>query len=264
MLSLARIYLQDNQGSNWGNKNFTLYNYATDSKGNIKLGAKVLNLTTNINGYVEIYLPANRYIIKIGDQPEVYPIFVANGKLNSLYVSTRSGLVIQDNPAPAPAPTPAPSQPTAPANNISMASVYTSDNLYNKDTDQDTLTDFEEIYIWHTNPYNADTDGDGYLDNEEIPNGYDPNGPGRKAYVIWAYDKPRVTDLRIEQIEAAYLKAQLNKRIGTNYKLSDQDWNTIIKSFVYGGYTIDEIQDTIVYGPGMVHPTIPAYVWRRH
>ena len=265
ILSLARIYLQDNQGANFNNQNFTIYKYATDAKGNVKLGAKLLALTTNNSGFAEIYLPASRYILKIGAKPEIYPIIIVNGKLNNLFVSTRSGLVVQDTtPAPAPAPAPAPNPSPAPQPSIAMASVYTNDNLYNKDTDGDTLTDFEEIYIWHTNPYNADSDGDGYHDNVEIPAGFDPNGPVRKSYVIWAYDKPRVSDIRVEQQEAAYLKAQLAKRIGTGYQLSDQDWNTIIRSFVYGGYSIYEIQNTIVYGPGMVHPTIPAYIWRRH
>ncbi len=36
-----------------------------------------------------------------------------------------------------------------------------------------------------------------------------------------------------------------------------------MNSYIYGGYTIDEIKNTLVYGPGQVHPTIPASLWRK-
>jgi len=47
------------------------------------------------------------------------------------------------------------------------------------DTDNDGLSDYEEVKIYHTNPLSADTDGDGYLDGAEIKSGYNPNGPGK-------------------------------------------------------------------------------------
>lgn len=52
--------------------------------------------------------------------------------------------------------------------------------LKNKDTDEDGLSDYEELYIYNTSPYIEDTDSDGYLDKEEIENGYDPNCPKGK------------------------------------------------------------------------------------
>ena len=48
----------------------------------------------------------------------------------------------------------------------------------NQDTDNDGLSDFEEIYYWRTNPVNADTDGDTYPDGKEIEKGFSPNGSG--------------------------------------------------------------------------------------
>ena len=48
------------------------------------------------------------------------------------------------------------------------------------DTDADTLSDYDELYIYRTSPYLADTDGDGYKDNEELSKGYDPNCPSGK------------------------------------------------------------------------------------
>ena len=56
--------------------------------------------------------------------------------------------------------------------------VYGTDP-YNPDSDFDGLSDFDEIYIFGTDPLNPDTDGDGYLDGEEVAAGYNPLGEGR-------------------------------------------------------------------------------------
>lgn len=47
------------------------------------------------------------------------------------------------------------------------------------DTDNDGLSDGDEVLIWKTDPLKADTDGDGYLDGDEVRNGYNPLGPGK-------------------------------------------------------------------------------------
>ena len=47
------------------------------------------------------------------------------------------------------------------------------------DTDKDTLSDYNEIYVYKTDPFNPDTDGDGFKDGAEVKNGYNPNGPGK-------------------------------------------------------------------------------------
>ncbi len=52
-------------------------------------------------------------------------------------------------------------------------------NPLNPDTDGDGLSDGDEILIWKTNPLNPDTDGDGYPDGTEVKNGYNPLGPGK-------------------------------------------------------------------------------------
>jgi hypothetical protein len=46
------------------------------------------------------------------------------------------------------------------------------------DTDDDKLTDFDEVEVWGTDPLNNDTDGDGFLDGFEVINKYNPNGNG--------------------------------------------------------------------------------------
>lgn len=47
------------------------------------------------------------------------------------------------------------------------------------DTDNDALSDYEEVKIYHSNPLNADTDADTYLDGAEVKGGYNPNGAGK-------------------------------------------------------------------------------------
>ncbi len=47
------------------------------------------------------------------------------------------------------------------------------------DTDNDGLTDGDEVLIWKTNPLKADTDGDTYLDGDEVRHGYNPLGLGK-------------------------------------------------------------------------------------
>jgi hypothetical protein len=42
------------------------------------------------------------------------------------------------------------------------------------DTDNDGLSDGDEVNIHGTDPNNPDTDSDGYLDGEEVENGFDP------------------------------------------------------------------------------------------
>ncbi|MBI5222067.1 MAG: hypothetical protein HY980_01040 [Candidatus Magasanikbacteria bacterium] len=48
-----------------------------------------------------------------------------------------------------------------------------------RDSDEDGLTDFEEIYFWYTDPAQADTDDDGFKDGAETVVFYSPVGGGQ-------------------------------------------------------------------------------------
>jgi hypothetical protein len=52
--------------------------------------------------------------------------------------------------------------------------------LQERDTDQDGLSDFDELYSYNTSPYLPDTDSDGIPDKTEIDAGSDPNCPEGK------------------------------------------------------------------------------------
>lgn len=47
------------------------------------------------------------------------------------------------------------------------------------DSDNDKLSDYEEIFYWFTDPANPDTDQDGIADGVEVLSGYKPNGAGK-------------------------------------------------------------------------------------
>lgn len=58
-------------------------------------------------------------------------------------------------------------------------------NPYNIDTDGDDLSDYEEIFIIGTDPLNPDTDGDTHPDGGEIANGYNPLGDGEIDFSLF-------------------------------------------------------------------------------
>ena len=71
----------------------------------------------------------------------------------------------------------------------------------NSDTDQDGLSDYDEINIYRTSPYLKDTDSDGYSDKQEIDSKEDPNCP--RGQNCGALDDSDLTDseVSIEDLE---------------------------------------------------------------
>jgi hypothetical protein len=49
--------------------------------------------------------------------------------------------------------------------------------LKNTDTDNDGLSDYDELNVYHTSIYLADSDSDGFSDGEEVSSNHDPNCP---------------------------------------------------------------------------------------
>lgn len=64
-----------------------------------------------------------------------------------------------------------------------------------RDTDNDSLTDYNELYVHRTSPYLKDTDGDGLNDDVEIKQGTDPTcGAGEDCGVVVIADPEQVPE----------------------------------------------------------------------
>lgn len=55
------------------------------------------------------------------------------------------------------------------------------EKLKTTDSDTDTISDYDEMFIFKTSAYLTDTDSDGEADNQEIAAGQDPNCPKGKT-----------------------------------------------------------------------------------
>lgn len=60
--------------------------------------------------------------------------------------------------------------------------IYGTDPL-DPDTDGDGLTDYDEIFVYGTDPLNPDTDGDGFTDGQEVEMGTDPLDPDDPTFI---------------------------------------------------------------------------------
>ena len=86
----------------------------------------------------------------------------------------------------------------------------------------------------------------------------------------FAYGFARVRALSTEQILARAVAAHLdgalpgvfNRLFHQKTATSKQWWYTYVNAYTYGGYTLDEIKQSVRFGGKVVHPSIPAAVWR--
>ncbi len=87
----------------------------------------------------------------------------------------------------------------------------------------------------------------------------------------FAYGKARLTSLAEEQGKAKELADFLTKTFGkkvynnlfwNNIGKSKQWWYGYVNAYVYGGYTFEEITQSVKFGGKTVHPIISAPAWR--
>ena len=86
----------------------------------------------------------------------------------------------------------------------------------------------------------------------------------------YVYGFSRVRTLATEQELSKSLSQGLDERLpGVFNRLfhqktgaSKQWWYVYVNAYIYGGYTLDEIKQSVRFGGKTVHPTIPASVWR--
>ena len=99
------------------------------------------------------------------------------------------------------------------------------DQLRNKDTDNDGLSDFDELYSYKTSPYVRDSDSDGFNDKEEVDSGNDPNCPRDQNCSV----------TQTTPLEEATLPAQ--------GELSSEDLRTTLKNLGAPANLVDTMDD---------------------
>ncbi|MBU1148528.1 hypothetical protein KKI23_00385 [Patescibacteria group bacterium] len=104
--------------------------------------------------------------------------------------------------------------------NISLEEGLTQ--LKNRDTDQDGVNDYDELYVYNTSPYVRDSDSDGHLDKEEIETNNDPNCPvGQVCQTTQVSPQEEGTSLPAEgELSAQDLRTTL-KKLGAPASLVD-------------------------------------------
>ena len=132
-------------------------------------------------------------------------------------------------------------------------------NVDLKDTDNDTLSDGYEQEIG-TDPNKKDTDGDGYNDDVELKYGYDPLIAGDTKLQAYLYYRPKWSQSK-ETARGNELKNSIRQKMGV-VKVSDKNWQILIRAYIYGHYPVDAIAEAIRLGGVTVHPSIPWESWQ--
>ena len=125
------------------------------------------------------------------------------------------------------------------------------DDLKNKDTDKDGLSDYDELNFYKTSPYLEDSDSDGFSDKEEIDNNKNPICPaGRDCAndVLFNEDAGAVNPGKANNIELE----ELNEKIKpSNTQISglvgaDMDADTLRGLLIEAGMekaSLDQLSD---------------------
>jgi hypothetical protein len=66
------------------------------------------------------------------------------------------------------------------------------------DSDNDEISDYDEVNLYKTNPFSADSDKDGFIDSTEISGGYDPLNSTPEAFIV--YQSPKETGIKRDDI----------------------------------------------------------------
>lgn len=73
-------------------------------------------------------------------------------------------------------------KPLATSNaNVNTTPAAELEKLRQRDTDEDTISDYDELFALHTSPYLKDSDSDGASDSAELDANQDPNCPKGKS-----------------------------------------------------------------------------------
>jgi len=89
------------------------------------------------------------------------------------------------------------------------------------------------------------------------------NSGVKAGLAVYAYGKER-TGTSIEDSALKLLKAELRKSLGTAMfnKIGEKQWIVLVKAYVYGGYPVKAISQSVKWGGYTVHPAISYSVWQ--
>lgn len=119
----------------------------------------------------------------------------------------------------------------------------------NKDSDNDGVTDYDEINIYNTDPHSADTDRDGFNDGAEILNGYDPLDDAAEVLVTYESPKERGV-IREDLIEVTDIQTINNTR-GT----------TSTSSATASSTTLKRADAAVIFGEALPNSFVTVYVF---
>jgi len=125
--------------------------------------------------------------------------------------------------------------------------------LKTKDTDKDKLSDFDELYIYHTSPYLEDTDSDGYSDKEEVDSHHDPLCPegedcgylGAAGTFLPSAESNNLTSLENSPLSTLFSsnENQLNNFSNLPLNLSSQEIREFLEKSGFPKETLDKLDD---------------------
>ena len=115
-------------------------------------------------------------------------------------------------------------------------------NELNKDSDNDGLSDYDELFVYHTDPFNPDTDGDGFLDGDEVAHGFDPLDPNDHKAVV--YKDPRtVPPLKADVYTVDSVSSVQGSSGQTGIKLAGHGLaNSYVDLFIYSQPLVVEVK----------------------
>ena len=96
---------------------------------------------------------------------------------------------------------------------------FTGDN----DSDNDGLCDWQELYVYGTEPLNYDTDSDGLSDGFEVANGFDPLNPDTDGDNIWDGDESFEQTVVCETTSLGYKYSELVQSVGQSMELFGEE-----------------------------------------
>lgn len=127
----------------------------------------------------------------------------------------------------------------------------TAEVLKSRDTDIDGLSDYDELYIYHTSPYIADTDSDGLNDGQEVKSGSNPNcaqGKDCSGAVSSGVVGASTTNMSAQQIRELLAKSGVAPE-----ELAKMDDQALLKMYqeTVAGLSQSPVltQDQIIAGP---------------